>query len=247
MIHWLVQTFDELPETDAWLRAEERRRLASFKTPRRKADWLLEQWTAKQLVRRVFCCPLEPHDITILSACAGAPQAYVGGSPRYSLALSHAHGRAFGALLDQGLLGADIQRIERRTAQFVDDYFTPAERRLVQGDDSSDFLTTAIWSAKEAAFRALGLGLTVDSQAINCVMNMNVPAARDWVPFALECDAERLPRCADLQGWWRIICQNGEGFVLTLVTERQAQRSGVEDDERYGVLHRGTGTAEASL
>jgi 4'-phosphopantetheinyl transferase len=237
MIHWLIQTSDDMPETDDWLREEERARLASIKTPKRRADWLVGRWTAKELARRVLPSPLEPQDIGIHSRRDGTTQVYVGGIPRFRVSISHSHGRAFCALVEGGLLGADIERIERHTSQFTEDYFTEAEREIVGSAAEADFLTTAIWSAKEAALKALRLGLTVDTRAVTCRVRQS--PAQGWMPFEVECDASRLMRCADLIGWWRIVCLDGEGFVLTLAAERQGQEqhAGAKHDERYGVLH----------
>jgi 4'-phosphopantetheinyl transferase len=235
MIHWMIQTREDMPETDDWLRAEERERLAALRTPKRRADWLVGRWAAKQLVRAVDCLPLEPQDIAVSSVRDGSPQVYIGGSPRYTLSISHSHGRALCALVNAGRLGADIERIEHRIPQFIEDYFTEDEQNIVRGARDADFLVTAIWSAKEAVLKALRLGLTVDTRAINCGIRM--PLNQDWSPFAVECDAGRLPRRAALQGWWRIVCLDGEGFVLTLVGDGERQRTGAEHDERHGVLH----------
>ncbi len=235
MIHWLIQTSDDMPEADDWLRDEERERLASLKTPKRRADWLLGRWTAKRLVCSVECLPLEPHDIAVRSVYDGSPQVVIGGSPRYNLSISHSNGWAVCALTQRGMLGVDIERIEHRVPQFTEDYFTEAEQEIVRRAADSDFLINAIWSAKEAVLKALHLGLTVDTRAVNCGLRM--PLNNDWSPFTVECEARRLPNAAELQGWWRIVCLDGEGFVLTLVTDAQGQCTGAEHDERYGVLY----------
>lgn len=58
MIHWLLQSLDDCPEilrgdaTPAWLSATEQQRLHSFKVEKRRRDWLLGRWTAKNLVQR---------------------------------------------------------------------------------------------------------------------------------------------------------------------------------------------------
>jgi 4'-phosphopantetheinyl transferase len=58
VIHWLLQSLDDCPEilrgdgTPAWLSAAEQARLHSFKVEKRRRDWLLGRWTAKNLVQR---------------------------------------------------------------------------------------------------------------------------------------------------------------------------------------------------
>ena len=187
-------------------------------------------------MRNVLCFPLEPQDITVLSDRDGSPQVCVGGSPRFSVSISHSHGRAFCALLETGMLGADIEYIEPRIPQFTEDFFTDAEQNIVcHAAGNADVLITAIWSAKEAALKALRLGLTVDTRAVSCLIQPSfVPC---WMPFDVECDAGRLMRCPQLQGWWRVVVLEGEAFVLTLVREGRGYRLGAKDDERYGVLY----------
>ena len=51
MIHWLLQReTDEMPAA-GWLSAAEQARLALFRSPKRRQEWLLGRWTAKRLVQ----------------------------------------------------------------------------------------------------------------------------------------------------------------------------------------------------
>jgi hypothetical protein len=64
-----------------------------------------------------------------------------------------------------------MEWVEARPAGFAEAYFTEAELEWVaQAGVEQDWLVTAIWSAKEAALKAMRLGLTVDSRAVSCLV-----------------------------------------------------------------------------
>jgi 4'-phosphopantetheinyl transferase len=71
------------------------------------------------------------------------------------------------------VLGCDLELIEPRELNFVHDFFTPGELAAVQalppGPDR-DTLITVIWSAKEAALKALREGLRLDTRQIDCAI-----------------------------------------------------------------------------
>ncbi len=218
MIDWLMQSCDDLPVDIGWLCAEERFRYLSFANEKRRRDWLLGRWTAKQLLRGVVGDQYSLTEIAVLSELDGAPLVCIEGLPSPVLSISHSRGHSFCAMVQDGAaLGADLEWIEPRVPGFVEDYFTEDEQALVQDAPLPEILITAIWSAKEAALKALRLGLTVDTRAVSCRIEPGTP--HDWTPFPLELDVERLKRAADWIGWWRIT----EGFVLTMVSEPQHQ------------------------
>lgn len=127
-------------------------------------------------------------------------------------------------------IGVDIERVEPRSAGFVDAYFTPAETAWIEHAPAGwqNVLVSATWSAKEAVLKSLGLGLTVDTRRVSCLCR--VPAGEDgWSSMAVQCDPALLPEAlqraswavSDLDlcncqfsvsGWWR--CEGP--FVLTL-------------------------------
>ncbi len=151
----------------------------------------------------------------------------------FTLSISHAGDYAFCALVEQPdwPLGADIEQIMPRAAVFVSDYFTPAEQALLVQSPPEQYhmLVTAMWSAKEAALKALQLGLTVDTRAVSCLIAPVSEPPQVWTPFAIELNREMLagklpPHLAAphltallhdqlrLEGWW----QTMPGYVLTL-------------------------------
>lgn len=225
MIHWLVQTFRDCPADDAWLSVGERMRLAALRHPKRRREWLLGRWTAKQVlqhaIEQVHHTRPPLADLVIENAPSGAPVAHwVDGQhlDGWELSLSHSRDRALCALTHGAAIGADIEWIEPRTEAFVRDYFTPAEVALVERTPAPARAEriTAIWSAKEAALKALHLGLTVDTRAVECLINHQATPQSDWKAFDIHGDPRRLRGWSrPLAGWWQV----SEGFVLTLALD----------------------------
>ena len=232
-IHWLVQNTAAYPELaraecpHGLLNAAEQRHFESLFTPKRQREWLLGRLTAKQLVQSLIeqeCGDCLAFDqLTILNAPNGAP--IVSGTcfERAILSISHRAEYAFCAAALQDLahvgepwaLGADIELVEPRLATFADDYFTHSERQLVARAHASmrETMITAIWSAKEAALKALHLGLNVDTHAVNCWIEPLQESPQVWTPFQIEWDPKRWDSIPPaLTGWWRV---QGD-FVLTL-------------------------------
>jgi 4'-phosphopantetheinyl transferase len=246
MIDWLIQSSNAHPSLRqgiapiGLLSELERASFTALKTEKRRRDWLLGRWTAKHLLQasierqtgqrpaldqlvvgrdpdgapRIIAewrSQIADHDPNLQSAICNLQS--------LSLSISHCRGRAFCALatVENIRVGADIERIEPREWQFVEDYFTEDEIAAVRRSPSGarDTLVTAIWSAKEAALKALRLGLTVDTRSVSCAIRHTAETS-DWSGFDLVCDP-RLLNTQDipaLTGWWRIM----DGDVLTVVS-----------------------------
>lgn len=218
MIDWLLQNGAGRPAPERFLGPAELERLAGITVARRRDDWLLGRWAAKQLLRgwlhRATGAAPDPRELTILSDPDGAPRVELGAAlcavqpPR--LSISHSGGRALCALAaGPAALGADIERVEPRGAGFAEDYFTPAELALLGAAPAgaSDALATAIWSAKEAALKLSRHGLRADTRAV-CCLPAGPPAPR-WQPVAVASELWPGP----LHGWWRL----ADDVVLTIV------------------------------
>jgi 4'-phosphopantetheinyl transferase len=237
MIEWLVQSASAHPDLArgvaprGLLGPSELERLASLKTDKRRRDWLLGRWTAKHLVRSYverrggIRLPLE--QIAVESDADGAPRISIQRGPQLAdrgfdprslrLSISHCDGLALCAIAGApaGPIGADIEKIERRAPGFAADYFTPEELSQLRAapPEDHDTLTTLIWSAKEAALKALRLGLTVDTRAVSCAVGAPDRHRPGWASLSVGCDAAllgmRVPR---LGGWWRV----DGAYVLTI-------------------------------
>ena len=58
--------------------------------------------------------------------------------------------------------GVDLERVKTRSDRFAEDFFSQRERELASEQGHLDTLLTAIWSLKEAASKALGMGTHLD-------------------------------------------------------------------------------------
>lgn len=147
------------------------------------------------------------------------------------LSISHSHGYACCALLpltqpatlhppssipnQPSSIGVDLELIQPWDPAFVQDFFTPDEKTLMMAAPHAvqDLLATAIWSAKEAVCKALGMALRLDGGQIACLPQLPDPnSPAEW----LECwvtPNPALPQAESaIRAWWRL----HEGFVLTL-------------------------------
>ncbi len=181
---------------------------------KRRRDWKLGRWTAKQAVR---CC-LElsqraPSAVEIIAAPDGAPEAFLDGKPApLSISISHSARMALCVVSKMGIrLGCDLEEVRSQEAGFAADYFTSGELALVDraGPGDRDLFVMLIWSAKESVLKALRHGLRRDTRSVEVC----VPAASGvgWRPLsALDLEASHT-----FHGWWR----TREGLVHTIAAD----------------------------
>jgi 4'-phosphopantetheinyl transferase len=240
MIDWLIQSMTTHPDLAEGLAPEgllslgEQQHLAGFSMAKRRRDWLLGRWTAKHLLQSYVArytgvwLPLDT--FIIESDPDGAPRVIADCrlqiadfSPNLQstiynlqLSISHSNGNAFCAISDCGglAIGADIERIAPRAPEFADDYFTPPELMQVAASpvNKRDAMVTLIWSAKEAALKALRLGLTVDTRRVSIELCQPYGAALAWAPLAVRSTLPQTETSGGIYGWWWVV---GE-YVLTL-------------------------------
>ncbi|MGQ9550188.1 MAG: 4'-phosphopantetheinyl transferase family protein [Roseiflexus sp.] len=239
MMHWLIQTLADHPVLaraqvpEGVFSTGEQVRFQSLKREKRRRDWLLGRWTAKcltaQYIESITGRRPALSDIVITTDPDGAPRLYSRNGytfiHRLAISISHSQGHAFCALTDiPGCSpGADIEYIQERDPAFAIDFFAGAEIERVRRapPSSQPLLTTAIWSAKEAALKSIRRGLTVDTRYVICLPDE--PVADGWAPVTVLCSPEL--NATVHYAWWR---QIGE-FVLTLATadSEQATRAAV--------------------
>lgn len=182
MIHWATASEADaagaaLETPEGWLAPSEAGFLAGLRFPKRRRDWLLGRLAAKRVVQSFLAgrgteVPLAA--IAIEREPSGAPLVRINGAPvpelgPGQLSLSHSHGVAVAALSPTPgtRIGVDLERIEPRAAGFVADFLSDDEcRQVARAGDSRDRVVTTLWSAKEAALKALGTGLDVDTRRV---------------------------------------------------------------------------------
>ena len=113
-------------------------------------------------------------------------------------------------------MGCDLEWVEDRSTAFVEDYFTPSERVLIEerGTEMTALMANAMWSAKESLLKLLGLGLTVDTRSLT-VSSFPVSRSGEWQPFTVHLH----PDSRQFNGWWR----RRDNWVLTVATDPQSE------------------------
>lgn len=214
-VYWFEQAEADVPEENEWLSESELNFFNRLRFARRRADWRLGRWTAKQAVAALLNLASFPPalaKIEIVPAPSGAPEVFFENklSP-VTISLSH---RNHGAICTLGPgtfeLGCDLELIERRSDAFITDYFTAEEQALVAAQPATDRpqLLALLWSAKESALKALRFGLRLDTRSVivdllDCPFDVN-----SWHPLQVRYSGGRTFR-----GWWQV----ADNMVQTVV------------------------------
>jgi len=251
MIHWLLESAQNLTEPpEAFLSAAELEKYRAFRFEKRRDDWLLGRWTAKRLLQAAILQEtnelLARDAIEIFNDADHAPHVTCDLLPAtLHLSISHSNQSALCAVSEKAV-GADLELIEPREDYLARDYFTAREQARVNASSPAqrDLVVTAIWSAKEAALKALGKGLSVDTRAVEISLAPFETAPARWTPFEIQFDFEN---AETFSGWWRA----QEGFALTIAgaseyapvamptaPETILLESGVDDGKEHGIVHR---------
>jgi len=198
----------------------------TLKADKRRSDWLLGRYTAKHLIQQVAeqragqTIPLTA--FSILGRADGSPEV-VWDTPAHgfdcTISISHSADKALCALVERNgwPLGADIEQISPHIMGFIGDYLTATERALIRqtAEALRPLHTTAIWSAKEAALKAMRIGLKQDTRSLSCLIGPIESPPDDWTPFTIQWEDLPLERPAPpLTGWWQV----HDGFILALAS-----------------------------
>ncbi len=210
---WLTRSLADVPATDGWLSPRERAVLADLDRQRRRADWCLGRWAAKEALRAWGGAAFR--EAEILAAAGGAPQAQVDGEPApAALSLSHRNGRALAVVADPQLaIGCDLEAVEPRSGAFVRTWLTIAERASLESLDEPERarLANLIWAAKESATKARREGLRLDVGRAAVELEWSPSAGGEWRPLAVRWEREEVTA----HGWWR----EETGWVFTFVSQ----------------------------
>lgn len=220
-IYWLEQTLANVPSGNNWLGSRELLQFSNLRFPKRRDDWRLGRWTAKQAVAVCFNFPEHARvlaRIEILPSESGAPEVFFRQLPApTTISLSHSSGRAACCVAAFGAdMGCDLETVEQRDPNFISDYFTEEEQRRIALSPEVDRprLVTLMWSAKESALKALHTGLRLDTRSV--VVNLD-DASMDnpgWRSMHVRHE-QRIFR-----GWW----QHSEGMIRTMVAQPVPKR-----------------------
>jgi 4'-phosphopantetheinyl transferase len=202
-VHWLQQRGTDVPPLADWLSAAELLCLGGLRFEKRRADWRLGRWTAKATVATYLGIPRRCgslREIEVRPEPLGAPVVWIGNERApVTISLTHRDGVAVCAIAAPGVeLGCDVEAAESRSAAFVADYFTPAERAFVEQAPGAERpqRIALLWSAKESALKALRIGLRMDTRDI-AVSISRASGADPWSPLRVSCHGR------NFHGWWR--------------------------------------------
>ncbi|MEW6349527.1 MAG: SDR family NAD(P)-dependent oxidoreductase [Thermodesulfobacteriota bacterium] len=149
--------------------------------PKRAAEWVAGRLALKTGVRGLLATLHESapglNEICVEPDDMGKPSVKLSGREPWkgAVSLTHSNGMAMAAVSapgDLAGLGIDVERVEARSDAWAEDYFTPEELALADRSGNRHKTLTMLWSLKEAALKALGIGLRVDLKEIS-VVNLN--------------------------------------------------------------------------
>jgi 4'-phosphopantetheinyl transferase len=220
---WLAHGEHDVPPTHAWLSPHETSHLDSIRFTKRRNEYLTRRWTAKRAIATVLELDQSPASFTRIEVRhreSGAPYVQVDGRmAAVDVSMSDRAGWAVCLVgapgsTASGTLGIDLEVVESRSAAFVADFFTPAERAFV-GDlptvADRDEAANLIWSAKEAALKVQQVGLRVDTRTVE--VSLGGESRPDgWSAMTVS------GREGPMPGWWR---RDGV-FLLTIVFAQTA-------------------------
>jgi 4'-phosphopantetheinyl transferase len=212
-VRWISIRNEAVPPNDTWLGPVERAVQEKLTIAKRRSDWRLGRYAAKQLLAEWI--GLQSLDrIQIIAAEDGAPEVHVDERPiDVNVSLSHRQGLAVAALHEGGgRVGCDLELIEPRTPRFIEDYFTALECECVSRTPAPlrDRHVALTWSGKESALKLLRTGLRRDTRSLEVEVAHPLAAGDSW--SALK--ARVHPEDRTLTGRWRQL----DSWVLTIVT-----------------------------
>ena len=214
-LYWLSTKSEDVPVHDGWLNEAERDIMAGFRFPKRRNDWRLGRWAAKQALLAYWPQdPLALASIEIRAAADGAPEAFRNGVPgEVSISISHSQGQGFCVVGPRGAaVGCDLELVEPREVQFFQDYFTREEIALLHdGPAERSLVAYLIWCAKESALKALREGLRLDTRSVVVSPDFG-PEKDSWHTWTGRC--QNSPRT--FEGWWRL----EDGFIYAMTADR---------------------------
>lgn len=229
-IYWLVLNSAALPSVLDWLSAIESEKYNVFRFAKRKREWLLGRWSAKTLLTKTYLHTRITHlsDLSILNDLKSAPYAsYAGQRLDGSLSITHRDHLAVAAFCAEPTLsvGIDLEKIERKTQGFMEDYFTENEvsQVLALPQEEQALAASLLWSGREALLKAEGIGLRVDTRDFQLqIPAVDVPRDR-WQPLFIQ--------QSPLQsGWYQVFWQLMDQYVLSLAIRQKNQESFVSPD-----------------
>ncbi len=209
MLRWHSLGEAAVPAHDDWMSDAERQVVAGMRFTKRRSEWRLARWTAKQALARTLGTGDDVAALRRIEVRAslepdtrGAPFVLVDGEPAgVAVSLTDRAGWAVCAVgTAAGQIGCDLELDEPRSAAFVRDYLTEAERRTVADPPAglgAHAVANLVWSAKESALKVLRTGLRRDTRSVEVTLTGGT--GDGWAPLVVT-DRDTGSR---FPGWWR--------------------------------------------
>lgn len=210
---WWSAGLEHLPSSDHWIDDAEAVRFAAMRFTKRRSEAALSRFCAKKTVALALGRSTEPaalRSVHIRNAFDGAPEVHVDGhDEELVIAMTDRADWAVAAVYqDDSRIGCDLEVVEPRSRTFVNVYFTPSERSLVEQGAEPALTSNLIWSAKESALKVLRTGLRRDTRSVEVTLSGD--ESDGWLSLSVD-SAEG----AHMWGWWH----RYDRFVLTVVAE----------------------------
>lgn len=217
IIYWYAQSSDDIPVSLDWLHFSEVQVLDGYHFEKKRKDWLLGRWTAKNAIK-IFLSKEYPtlklKDIEVRRAEDGAPEPLLYGNllPVH-ISLSHSHNIGLCSISNENIIhGCDVEYIEPRSDAFISDYLTIQERNILarNTDKIKPLIANIIWSAKESTMKLLRTGLSIDTRKVDiyAIANENL---KMWNHIRITYKPEH----QKYLGYWK----TNKEYVYTIVTE----------------------------
>jgi 4'-phosphopantetheinyl transferase len=169
MIFYAIKILEDVSDNLDWLHPSERRVFDLLSIEKRRQDWLLGRWTAKNLVKNAWRPDIDLRELEIRNNTNRAPFIYFEDKALpLSISISHGHDMAFSATAAGNIkIGCDLESIEKRSQHFLDDYFM-SEEHLSASDHAleRDCFYSVCWSVKESVMKAERLGMSLHPKKI---------------------------------------------------------------------------------
>ena len=215
-LYWLIQNLRDVPDGEDWLSGKEKALLSRLHVPKRRNDWRLGRWTAKQTYSLYLpaSAPSMP-EMDVIAAEDGGPDIYISGKPApVSVSISHSHGRGFCVLAPSDVaVGCDLEQIEHQSPDFFEDYFAPEEMLSWRKAPEAirPIVGYLIWSAKESCLKALREGLRRDTRSVRINFDYKDTESA-WNMWTGHC----MKTSGTFGGWWR--CEGK--YIYTMASDR---------------------------
>jgi 4'-phosphopantetheinyl transferase len=214
VLFWLTRNLADVPQNDDWLSEGELGVLAGLRFPKRRNDWRLGRWTAKQAIC-IYEARNDLSSLEIRAAADGAPVASWDGHPANAVfSISHSGDRGLCVVAPHHfMVGCDLERVESREDIIVRDYFTPEEISFcVKAPPEGKFLAVnLVWSAKESTLKALREGLRRDTRSISIHTDLKGREG-GWNTWKGIC----VGTSRAFYGWWR----SCDDYIYTIASDQ---------------------------